>query len=152
MAAKAETGTIGAAVRTAYPTRYPLEALEDIRRIGKCNTWLMDRAVLGRAIWEVHGMAQRICIGDPDDQRIEDAPIDPQQLADLLYQTRDLVLKGIQVMRATATHANLSGDALAERDQQTAVRAVEALLGSVLIALAWLRKMALEQVGKEIRR
>ena len=65
--------------RSSYPQVYPLAALQDIRMIAKRGTWLMDRAVLGRAVWEVQGAAQKICIGDPDGQPSEDVAIDPKQ-------------------------------------------------------------------------
>jgi hypothetical protein len=131
-------------LRTSYPDGFPSAALEDIKRIGKRGTWLQDRIALSHATWELTGYAQRVAIGDPDDREVEESPLDPQQLADDLYKVRELVHKGLQMMRATSTPAPGSGDAIVEQSILTSARAMEALLGAALVALAWLRKIALD--------
>ena len=115
------------APRALYPTVYPVEALDDIRRIGRQGSWLESRVALAHAVWEITGFAYSTCIGSPDGQPSSETFSGARQLAAQLLEIRDLVHKGIQTMRATGTPAPLSGDALAERGMLTAARCVEAL-------------------------
>src|ERR1035437_6026304 len=127
------------APRVMYPQGFPEEAVDDLIAIGGRQTYRVDRALLGKAVWEVIGAAHRIYFGDPNGNRIAASPINIHELCDKLYRCREVLYRALAEVRrqslgpvnphgAGVQGANLAGVIQQPDFTMDDIRAFEALL------------------------